>query len=237
MVLEVKNQILIDNYDTNQFPFLEIFSQHCRETFGCAEINRLHEFIPDSLQPQRVLKVGEDQATYAHSVLYQIDPAYQKDLAKRNKVKDRNFIQIYQNFLNFLESEIFDCQLVYQKLPTLRIHLPNNLSVGEYHRDSNYNHPVEEINIWVPLTKANKTATIQMESSYDAGDFHPVEANYGQYVIFDSALMHGNEVNVEGYTRISFDFRVIPVSNYQACERSSINQKMKFRVGDYYSVN
>ncbi|NET88008.1 MAG: hypothetical protein F6K45_07925 [Kamptonema sp. SIO1D9] len=237
MMLEVKNQIIINNYDTENFPFLKIFSQHCLETFGCAEIERLHEFIPDSLQPQRVLKVGEDQATYAHSLLYQIDPAYQKKIAKPKQVKDRGLIQTYQKFISFLEAEIFGYKLVYQKLPTLRIHLPNNLSVGEYHRDRDYNHPAEEINVWVPLTKAQKTATIQMESSYDTGDFHPVEADYGQYAIFDSALMHGNEVNIEGYTRVSFDFRVIPFSKYQACERSSINQKMKFCVGDYYSIN
>ncbi|MCC5603684.1 hypothetical protein [Nostoc favosum] len=233
--MNIENQIIIGKYDTNIFPFAEIFAEHCSETLNCSEHYKLHEYIADNLKPNKILRVGEDQATYAHSVLYKIDPRYQKDPEIKSKVKDRAFIKTYERFIGFLEASVFFEKLVYQKLPTLRIHLPNNLSVGEYHRDRDYNHPIEEINIWVPVTKAKGSATIQMESSYDAGDFHPIEVEYGEYLIFDSGLKHGNEVNIEGYTRISFDFRVIPISNYKVSDLSSINQKMKFAVGDYYS--
>lgn len=234
-MLELDNKIIISKYEANVFCFYEIFAEHCLAELNCADPHRLHEYIPNDLKPNKILLVGEDQATYAHSVLYKIDPGYQKNQEVNKNVKDRNFIKTYESFIGFLEANVFGEKLVYQKLPTLRIHLPNNLSVGEYHRDRDYNHPLEEVNIWVPITKAKGTATIHMESSYDAGDFYPIEVEYGQYLIFDSALKHGNEVNIEGYTRISFDFRVIPLSKYKDSDLSSINQKMKFTVGDYYS--
>lgn len=233
-MLAIENKICIRNFDSQKFSFYEIFSEHCLEIMDCPSPHLIHEYIPDELKPDKILKVGEDQATYAHSLLYQIDPRYQKNHVLKNQVKDRGFIQIYRDFINFLEESIFHEKLVYQKLPTLRIHLPDNLSVGAYHRDSDYNHPREEINVWVPITTAQRTATIHMESSFDKEDYHPIELEYGQYLIFDSALKHGNEVNVEGYTRVSFDFRVIPLSNYKNHEETSINQKMKFSLGDYY---
>ena len=59
---------------------------------------------------------------------------------------------------------------------------------------------------------------------------------YVQYAIFDSAIEHGNEVNTEGYTRMSFDFRVILHSQYRESSLDSWTQKIPFRVGEYYSV-
>lgn len=235
-MLEIGNKIIVQEYDKNLFPFYEIFSEHCLEKFNCPAVENLHKYIPEPLKPKKILKVGEDQKTYAHSIMYQIDPGYQTKLEDDKKIKNRGFINTYERFMFFLEKEVIGESLVYQKLPTLRIHFPNNLSVGEYHRDRDYNHPLEEINIWIPVTKAKGTATIHIESCYDAGDFKPIELQYGQYCIFDSALKHGNEVNVEDYTRVSFDFRVIPLSKYKDSKLSSINQKIEFKVGKYYSL-
>jgi ectoine hydroxylase-related dioxygenase (phytanoyl-CoA dioxygenase family) len=135
-----------------------------------------------------------------------------------------------------LAIQVFKEDLVYQSLPTIRVHFQNNLSVGGYHRDREYNHPNEEINIWIPLTKAYKTASIHIEPSIGEKHHQPVNIDIGQYVIFDSALEHGNEVNVEGYTRLSFDFRVIPYSQYKESRLDSITQKIRFRIGEYYNV-
>lgn len=51
--------------------------------------------------------------------------------------------------------------------------------------------------------------------------------------------MHGNKENKENYTRISFDFRIIPISkwNDEAEEKSSLANKIKFKIGDYYSIS
>lgn len=58
-------------------------------------------------------------------------------------------------------------RIIYQKKPTFRVHLPNNvgnayngtslvltsLAVGKKHRDYDYFHPPGEINFWLPFTK------------------------------------------------------------------------------------
>ena len=47
----------------------------------------------------------------------------------------------------------------------------------------------------------------------------------------------GNKLNNTSNTRISVDFRVIPISKYQEDPNTgSIYTKMKFAIGDYYSV-
>ena len=65
--------------------------------------------------------------------------------------------------------------------------------------------------------------------------------NYKQSkLIFDSGLKHGNKINLENKTRLSFDFRVIPLSKWNPSKNSkiskSLNQKLKFSLGDYYDL-
>ena len=121
---------------------------------------------------------------------------------------------------------------MFQRKPTLRIHLPNNKAVGEFHKDREYNHPIEEINIWVPITSAFNTNTLWLESAFDKEDYSPMNMNFGQGLIFDSGLSHGSVVNVENLTRLSFDFRIIPLSKWKVIKsrkpKSSIDQNIKF---------
>jgi len=49
-----------------------------------------------------------------------------------------------------------------------------------------------------------------------------------------SNLKHGNKINRTGFTRVSFDFRIIPFRKYKPCERRTINTKMRFIVGEYF---
>ena len=49
--------------------------------------------------------------------------------------------------------------------------------------------------------------------------------------------MHGNVVNKEGYTRMSFDLRVIPRRIYQDAEGVfSATAGKEFTLGGYYDV-
>jgi hypothetical protein len=234
MALAVQNKILIKTYDESEFPFYEIFSDFCRDAFGCEDVEKLHEFIPT---PGELVRVGGDQNTFGHKALYKIDPRFRPtEVTLACETTDRGFISTYRKFISLQETEIFRERLVYQTLPTIRIHLPGNLSVGEYHRDRNYNHATEEVNVWVPVTRAFGTATIHIESEYGRGDHQPVEVARGQFVIFDSLLEHGNEVNREGYTRVSFDFRIIPLHKYRESDKTSVNENRRFRIGDYYSL-
>ncbi len=59
------------------------------------------------------------------------------------------------------------------------------------HKDATFNHPLGEINFWVPFTKTEGDNTIWTESAVDAGDFHPVLTDNGNMLRF-----YGNQVCV-----------------------------------------
>ena len=214
-----KNSAIIRRYDTREFPFKQIVDELFRSRLGVASED-LHRLDDPNLYPAGIVTPGTDNNTALHDILYTV---FDGD----------TFLPTYRKFVLFLQGPIGE-ELIFQKKPTFRIHLPGNLSVGNYHRDRDYAHPIEEINVWVPLTQATKTATIWMESEYEQNDFQPKELEIGEFLIFDSALKHGNEINGEGYTRVSFDFRVIPKSQYSASEQVTANRGHKLSVGYYY---
>jgi hypothetical protein len=214
-----KNSASIYHYDVVRFPFKDIVDSHFTKHLGVASED-LHTLKDPSLFPVGIVTPGTDNNTPLHDVLYRV-------------FEGERFLPTYRKFVESLQEVIGDT-LIFQKKPTFRIHLPGNLSVGNYHRDSDYGHPLEEINVWVPFTLATGTASIWVESEYEKSDFHPVEIDNGQFLIFDSALKHGNEINREGYTRVSMDFRVIPKSLYKSSEQVTANRGHKLSLGHYY---
>ena len=219
------------DWDPTQFPFREIYCEHLRESVGCDMPERFHEYLPSEKMPKDTLEGTAH--TYGHDILYAIDPLFRQ--AGITSSKHRGFIDRYRDFMRFIENDIFGFALVFQRLPSLRIHYPGYTSYGVMHTDREYNHPADEINIWVPITRTTKTASMVIESAVGAGDYAPVELDYGKLLIFDSALTHGNTVNREGFTRMSFDMRVIPRDRYQDPSGTfSITAGREFRIGDYY---
>jgi hypothetical protein len=214
-----KNTIAIHQYDTSEFPFKNIVDKHFRNHFNVYSED-LHKLDDPNLYPAGIVTPGTDNNTALHDVLYTV---FNSD----------SFLPTYRKFVQFLQKQM-GVELIFQKKPTFRIHLPGSLSVGDYHRDSDYGHPIEEINVWLPVTEARSTATIWIESEYEKNDFHPIELSNGEFLIFDSRLKHGNEINAEGYTRVSFDFRVIPKELYSGSEQVTANRGHKLSVGNYY---
>jgi hypothetical protein len=47
-----------------------------------------------------------------------------------------------------------------------------------------------------------------------------LEIDYGEVAIFDARLIHGTAENVEETTRVSIDFRLLPVSDYQVLAKA-----------------
>jgi hypothetical protein len=204
----------IINYNTDEFPFAGIIQQ----IFGCS-LERLHE-----LQEYPRFTRASDQLTVFHSKFYD---------AFNNSLKD--------TYLAFLKRVIYPYvrdDLVYQKVPTFRVGFPNNVWVGEYHRDSWYGHPHEELNFLVPCTDMYGSKSLYVESESSKGDFKPQDVKYGQMLHFNhTECTHGNEINLEGTTHVSFDFRVIPYRNYRDnLGGRSINTGMEFKVGSYFDV-
>ena len=144
------------------------------------------------------------------------------------------------DFIKDVIKEYYGCNIVYQKIPTFRMQFPNNIAVGEYHRDRDYRDPewaaaVKELNFYLPITKAINTNTIWVESEEGKKDFKPINASPGEVVLWDgSNLLHGNKENKEKFTRVSMDFRVMKLKNYIPLNKGSINTNTKFEIGGYY---
>ena len=233
--MDILNKKIIESYDIEKFNFNDIFLKYF-EKYKIKKIENFHNDVPQELLPNNVVTVENDQDHDVYKFLYKIDEGF--DL--KNNGKASNFLKIYNDFVYFIAKNIFKESLIFQKRPTLRIMFPNNMAVGGFHRDREYNHPLEEINIWVPITPASETNTIWLESSFDKNDYEPANLEYGQFLIFDSGLKHGNKINLENKTRLSFDFRVIPLSKWNPPKSNKIstsfNQNLKFSLGDYYEL-
>ena len=171
-----------------------------------------------------------DQSTVWHKCFY-------------DKIRtDNRFEHEYMSFLSQYIKPRFNEKIVYQKIPTFRVHLPGNISVGEFHKDKHYRdekwaNQVRELNYFLPLTKAYGTNTIWAETEEDLGDYREIRADYGECVEWCATkLTHGNKQNITRNTRVSFDFRVIPKSRYVESEHLTINTKIPFGIGGYYGV-
>ena len=152
---------------------------------------------------------------------------------------DRND-HIRDQYLEFLRSVIlplFDADLCVQRVPTFRVSMPGGTAVREFHRDSDYNHQSGTINFWLPVTSAFDTNTVWVESEPDRGDFRPVNLNPGQMFEFDGTrLRHGNQSNRTGRTRVSLDFRVIPLTRYRPTGLATLSSGTPLELGGYYEL-
>eukprot|EP00415_Alexandrium_ostenfeldii_P004271 UN4271 len=98
----------------------------------------------------------------------------------------------------------------YQFPPTLRLQPGPSLKARCVHRDAEFGHQVGEVNFWMPLTDYSRTrTTLWVESRPDAGDFLPLEIEYGAIAMFHGTLCrHSVPPNTTHCTRVSLDFRI-----------------------------
>ena len=210
------------NFDTDRFNFKKLVSNK----FDVNELEYIHEC--DDFKYHNVFKRENDQSTHWHKQFYEL-------------ARTSEFLDMYYNFIKFVIKPMYSSKIVYQAIPTFRLQFPNNIAVGEYHKDKNYRNgewasKVKELNYFLPLTRAVNTNTIWVESIEDKGDYSPMGAKYGQVLEWDGCnLMHGNKENTEGFTRISMDFRVISKNNYIPSTHTTINTNTTFDIGGYYN--
>lgn len=195
------------------------------EMLNVRRLEAIHEII----SPEDVVTRANDSYTNWHQLFY-------RHIENESRLGKR-FLGEYNLFVNKLCSKVFVEDFVYQAIPTVRFHMPDNKAVGEYHRDADYGHSFQEINFWVPLTEAKDSSAVYLVDMNDTDRSHGVElnCNYGDVLVFDGAnRLHGNSINKTGLTRVSFDFRVILSRNYKGSINESVNSKKKFIVGDYF---
>ncbi len=207
----------IVNYNTDEFSFRVLVSDYLRVIS-----------LEDIRSNQGVFRRENDQDTSYHKRFY--------ELARQGV-----FQSLYFKFIMEVVRPLYDESIIFQTIPTFRISFPNNVAVGEWHKDKDYRdkewaEAVQEDNFFLPLTDAFDTNTIWSESEEDKGDFAPINAKYGQLIRWDgSSLRHGNKINATGQTRVSADFRVMTRSNYIPSDKSSINTSIKFQLDGYYT--
>ena len=205
----------IIDYNTKKWDFRSIIEDY----LDCGPLEKLHEIVQYD-----VFVRENDQSSVFHKKFYE------------NCDIDSRFDDLYKDFIkNFVSSFLEDENLVYQHRPSLRVHLNHNKAVGEFHKDSDYNHPIEEVNFFVPMTVSSETSTIWVESEPNKRDFRPINLKYGEIFVFSGGVLnHGNLINQTEQTRVSFDYRVIKSKNYKENDFKSVNSSRKFIIGEYY---
>ena len=161
-------------YNTTEFPFKEII-------LSILEIGSLEDL--HLYEKYELLDRPKDQSTVWHKKYYS---------QFKNKFEDT-----YVKFIDYIKNSLEYKEIIYQKIPTFRVHLANgNVAVGEWHKDKTYNHGTSEVNFWLPFTNTNEQNTIWMESEEDKADYRPYKVEYGEVLIFNGAnLYHGNKKN------------------------------------------
>lgn len=208
-------------YDTDTYNFKNLV----KSFLDVSSLSNIH--IEKNFNYNQKFERKNDQSTHYHKSFYKL-------------ARSKEFISVYEEFILNVVKPQFGEEVVFQKIPTFRLHFPGNIAVGEFHRDRNYRdekwaNEVKEINFFLPLTRAYNTNSIWVESEEGKEDFSPFEAKYGEVIMWDgSNLLHGNKTNIEKTTRVSFDFRVMPFSRYKKSDHGSINMNSQFSIGGYY---
>jgi len=203
----------------------EVMSSLLIQHFAIAELELAHEAI-DSQFFER----GTDQASPFHKVLY----------SEFDKQSSSPLLDAYQSlaveWLECLRCEHNINDWAIQRYPSIRVQLPNNVSVFEFHRDSDYNHPIGEINHFLSITRSERTAALHVEKTLGWKDYAPLELESCESAVLNTSIFqHGDVINNENYTRFSIDFRAIPLCLVDcSSSQKSITKGKVFSVNDYF---
>tara|TARA_Y100000004_G_C8892502_1_gene402684 strand:+ start:231 stop:872 length:642 start_codon:yes stop_codon:yes gene_type:complete len=205
-------------YDLDKYDFVYIIEN----LYDVSDLDLIHKQWKNAVNYEVLDDVRTDQKTLYHKHFYQ-------------NVDKTDWYKVYKLFIKEVIEPLFDEPILYQRIPTFRVHQPNNLAVAEYHRDSDYSHSTHEVNFFLPLTDAYGNNTIWAETERDKKDFQPMAAEVGEFWKWSGAnLLHGNKLNDTGVSRVSVDFRVLPVSKYEENDKVSITNNTKMIIGDYW---
>lgn len=148
------------------------------------------------------------------------------------------FTNLYDKFIKDVIVNLIPCNFIYQITPSFRIQYQDNLAAPEFHIDTQpgFDHPEGEINFILPLTNMFDTNSLWIESEPGKKDFKVEKVDYGEFLIFNGAKKtHGNKINKTKQTRVSIDFRILPLCKYNPnVLKTSSQTKRKFIIGEYY---
>lgn len=205
-------------------------------SINSGELCRLHHSRRDLFKNDPVRKI--DGTTEWHN---EASTKFHKTFYNHlNSKSGKDIKDWYNRFIAEHVSPWFSESFLYQRSPSFRIHLPNLQAISKWHYDSDkdHGHPLWEINFHVPVTEAYGSNAVWIESIPGLRDYSPIELKVNQYAIFDgNRCTHGNKINKTENTRISFDFRIIPLHLYdKRVILYSATTKKKFAIGEYYEL-
>lgn len=195
-----------------------------KRLFDTNQLEKMHhKYTSDN--SREIFNRENDNTTFFHKRFFENIESFKSIY---NKIIETIYFQKYSN-------ETF---IVYQQHPALRVSLPNNVSVGEMHCDNDYDHPEEEMNYWIPITKLNEINTVIYESEENKGDFKPLLINYGEIAeVYFNKCRHYAKINTTDELRLSLDFRIIPGSKWNKLKfnkETTKFAKVKFTLNNYY---
>jgi hypothetical protein len=205
----------IEQYDLDRFDFVAALGR----IFDEVDLGRLGSDVRYAR-----LTRATDQSTDYHRRFYD---AFESELST-----------LFRAFVaDFVPSILGTAEFCFQRSPTFRVHLPDNVAVGEFHVDGDYNHQNGEVNFWVPLTPVWGSNSLWIEETLGGGDYKPVVLKPGELLVFDAVnWRHGNIANSTGSTRVSFDFRCVPMESYVPSDLRTVSAGRTLNIGDYFDV-
>ena len=227
----VRQQIIVLETPCQALSFNSLFLQVLQNSShfaGLNDLTSLHRFLP----PAQLLK-GTDQATLFHKVIY-------KDFDDPNSILIAGYRKLVASIAPNVAIQYGVCPelLAVQTYPTVRIQTPNNISVFEFHRDSDYNHPLAETNCFYALTRCLDSSALQVEQTLGMGDYLPLNLRPESIAILNTSIFsHGDLPNLMNYTRVSFDFRFLPLSALGSSQlaKFSLSSSRPFSLGGYFT--
>jgi hypothetical protein len=214
--------MIVRYYDIKKYPFISEITNF----FNVSSLEKIHDERKDLL-PKSKLNFNTESITDFHSSYY----AEQRE--GWQSLKDT-----YMAFIKDIIEPVVGEPIICQNMPTFRVQLPGEKAIHKWHYDSDddHRHPIGEINFQIALTMMTKENATWCETAPRAEDFFPMVLMPGQFLQFDgNKCRHGNKENTSNVSRVSLDFRVLPLSVYdEHSAKSSLNANKKFIIGGYY---
>lgn len=211
------------SFDAKKYDFVKIIT----DLFDF-DLKNLHNWTDTKYDLFTPEMVGKDTHTEFHKYFYE-------------KV-DSGWKELENTYNNFAKEVLLPYlglnEALLQVYPNFRIQLPNNIAVCIEHYDSDekHHHPNGEINFIVALTDMFDTNTIWTEKTCRFRDFVPLEQKAGDCTSFNgNTHIHFNKINKTGVSRVSFDFRILPLNYYDPeTKLHSVTTKQHYVEGGYY---
>lgn len=200
-------------YFKNDYPFKE----NLINLFGI-ELHSLHK----TLGSYELWKDGAiTQSTLAHKVFY--SNFYS------------GFDKIYYKFIKDFISKIVQVPFYFQKIPTFRVGLPQNVFVQSFHKDSDFNHLDYEVNFNLGLENYDG-GNFMVETFPGTNEFIHMKCPYGEIFSLNHIdCIHGAKPNLTEKTMVSIDFRLAIKECYYDGNVESKTNKTKFAKDYYFS--